>query len=210
MKDNTHYWFSVVILLVATADSSRVTIFDKIVFFIAVLLCSFIALIPNYLENLFCSERCRHPATHHPIIPVLIVFGILLTPITKIDLESLQLFAKIFILSYGSHLFLDVFTEEGIPLSITPTLFLQDPTKHYTFNDKTKSRKRVQFSQFSVLKDTSGIDQKISLFCQGTVIFYCFQLAMEVFTSLSSMEQIAVSIMMVFDYLHSIQGGIIP
>ena len=210
MKDNTHYWFSVVILLVATADTSHVTIFDKFVFFIAVLLCSFIALIPNSLENLFCSERCRHPATHHPIIPVLMVLGILLTPITKIDLDSLQLFVKIFVLSYGSHLFLDVFTKEGIPLSITPTLFLQDQTKHYTFNDKTKPRKRVQFSPLSILKDTPGIDQKISLFCQGTVVFYCLQLVYEGITSLNTIEQLPVSIMIVFDYLHSIQGGIIP
>jgi hypothetical protein len=188
MKNSTHYYFAVAIILVDIVLFNPLSMFEKLFTLPFVILAGYVALVPNKLERWLCidrkthtcTERCRHPLTHHPIIVFILLWLFSLISITPQYVSMYQLLTRIILLAYGSHLVLDVLTPEGLPLGRTPTLFYQDHTKNYTFNITTKSRKRLRFFHGAFSRDNSNINHKITLASKLIVLLYCFMLILEI------------------------------
>ncbi len=139
---------------------------------------SFISVFPNILDKYFCTdqkmktcaERCRHPLTHNPII-LLFLFLVFLGVNTENQIFCL-LVRGIF-LSIGSHLILDIFSEEGIPIGFTSTLFSQDRRKNYLFNQHTRPRLKLRLHSSLLSREERGINHRIVLLCKGVVVLAC-------------------------------------
>lgn len=148
------------------------------------ILFSFFSLLPNVLDPYFCKdrkthtclERCRHPVTHSPLIFLLLSFILSLIPL---DFTEYRLFIWFFVVSYGSHLFLDIFSHEGLPLLFRPSLFLQDHAKNYLFDFHSKPRPRLRLLSDKVLRNDLQINHRICLGCKVIVLLIGFQLIVE-------------------------------
>ena len=111
-----------------------------------------ISLIPNLLDSYSganlkyegvqlqkhrSSNQYRHPLTHSPLtmgyfLPLFFISERIPEPIIK-----LSVFA--FILGWGSHLLLDAFNPEGIPLGRKP-VYSPHPVKHYSWHQLNDTR----------------------------------------------------------------------
>ncbi len=185
MRSITHYYFSTAVILIEGIFISQISVVEQIILLPLALLVSLVAIAPNVLDKYFCldrktrtcTERCRHPITHHPVnlLVLVIIFS-------SINIETSYyglyfLLTKTFLLSYGSHLFLDMLSSEGIPIGTIPTLFCQDQTKNYRFNDLTKPRRQISIMNLS--RDSFEINNRTGLTCKIIIGLYCFQLVYE-------------------------------
>ena len=129
MKNQTHYWFALACNL---SISYFISPLPLIIWFFCLpwlLLLSLVSLIPNIFDTWFCrdqkthmcTERCRHPFTHSPLVFMVIY---LILSINPVDIAGYEYFVGFFTLSYGSHLLLDIFSQEGIPIVVHPTIFI--------------------------------------------------------------------------------------
>ncbi|PWI46988.1 hypothetical protein CEE45_13880 [Candidatus Heimdallarchaeota archaeon B3_Heim] len=208
MKNHTHFWFAFVCILGNMIIFSPFSVIDQLFLIPWVVLFSFIALIPNFLDKYFCvhrkthtcTERCRHPATHSPFALLLLSF-ILILGTDGYDWYNFMMSA--IVLAYGSHLFLDIFSHEGIPVGFIPTLFTQDPTKNYVFNTPTKPRMRIRFSTDRLSRDSRRINQRICLGCKIILIFICFLFILELKNSSFDLE----TVMNAFKWIFTLKKG---
>jgi hypothetical protein len=185
MKNSTHFFFAIAVMLGDILLFNPLSVLEKLLILPCVVLGGILAFLPNKLERwlcidqktVTCTDRCRHPLTHHPAIVVILLWGFSVIPIATPYVRPYQLLTRLVLLAYGSHLFLDMINTEGIPLGITPTLFCQDQMKNYVFNDITKSRKRLRF--FHISRDSNGINHRLTLVSKIVVFVYCFILVVE-------------------------------
>ncbi len=185
MRNLTHYYFSIAVILIEGIFISQVSVVEQIILLPLAFFVSLVAIAPNKLDKFFCldrktktcTERCRHPITHHPA-----AFFVLVALLSYITIGTSYyglyfLLTKTFLLSYGSHLLLDMLNSEGIPIGTIPTLFCQDQTKNYRFNDTTKPRRRLNIMNFS--RESFEANRRTGLICKIIIGLYCFQLVYE-------------------------------
>ena len=184
MQNHTHFWFALACILGNNILFSQFSQIEQFLLIPWAVSFSFISLSPNFLDKYFCvnrktrtcTERCRHPATHNPIVFFLLIY---ILRLGTIGFSWSYFVVEALTLAIGSHLFLDMFSHEGIPLGFIPTLFVQDPTKNYVFNDLTKPNKRLCFSTVILSRDNWNTNRYISLGCKIIIIFLCLQLLLE-------------------------------
>lgn len=185
MKNSTHYYFAVTVMLGDILLFNPLSVFEKLLIIPYVVLGGILALVPNKLEKwlcidrttAICTDRCRHPLTHHPIIVVVLLWVFSTIPIIPSYVRIYQLLTRLVLLAYGSHLILDMMTPEGLPLGLTPTLFCQDHMKNYVFNDPDRPRKRLRI--YHISRDSSNFNQKLTLTSKLIFLVYCFILIIE-------------------------------
>lgn len=184
MHNQTHFWFAFTCILSSILLFSQFSVTEQLLLIPWAVIFSLIALFPNIFDKYFCldrkthtcTERCRHPVTHSPIAFFLMI---LILTVGTIDSFWYNFMVNAIILAYGSHLFLDIFSQEGIPLGFVPTLFTQDPTKNYVFNEATKPRMRLCLSTDSFSRDNRRTNRHINLGCKIIIIFLCVHLLLE-------------------------------
>lgn len=188
MKNITHYYFAVAIILVDIWLLDPLSSLEKLLLFPVMIGAGSLTLLPNKLEKWLCidrktrtcTERCRHPLTHHPVLVFVLIWIFGLIPITPPYFRVYHLLAKMILLAIGSHLVLDMLTPEGLPLGLTPTVFCQDDTKNYSFNDITKPRMRLRLFQGIFSRDSSNANRNIILTSKLILLVYCFVLVLEI------------------------------
>ncbi|MHA1227442.1 MAG: hypothetical protein ACTSPV_11920 [Candidatus Hodarchaeales archaeon] len=170
MNNRTHFWFAFCLLMLYITFNSPFTALDQLLLVLPIASISMFAFLPNILDSFVSADssththciRSRHPLTHHPfILPSFILLPTFF--------DGLALFSHFFFLcflAYVSHLFLDLFSDEGIPLGFTPTLFLQDKNKHYLYNDVSSPRLRLIFPFFHFSRNDPLLNSRIVLLSQ--------------------------------------------
>ncbi len=194
MQDRTHFWFAFSILLLDILFLGNVKPMIQMIFLPLVVILSFSSNLPNILDKYLCldqktktcSERCRHPITHGLFV-LLILFVCILE--FKTDNQILYLFVRGIFLSIGSHLFLDVFSEEGIPVGLNPTLFYQDKHKNYLYNQYKRPRLKVHFFNNFLLRDKQIINNRIVQVCKGVVIACCLFITIDLIRNSLNIEE---------------------
>ena len=179
MKNSTHYYFAVAVMLGDILLINPLSVLEKLLIIPYVILGGTLAFLPNKLEKwlcidqvtAICTDRCRHPLTHHPAIVVVLLWIFSIIPIIPSYMRIYRLLTRLVLLAHSSHLLLDMINPEGLPLGFTPTLFFQDRMKNYAFNDATKSRKRLCI--FHISRDSSNINHKLTLTSKLIVLIYC-------------------------------------
>ncbi|MHA1226529.1 MAG: metal-dependent hydrolase [Candidatus Hodarchaeales archaeon] len=165
MNNRTHFWFAFCLLMLDVIFNSPFTALDQLILVLPIASISMIALLPNMLDSFFSADsftytrcfRSRHPLTHSPL--VLLSFILLPTLFEELAFFSYAFF--LCFLAYASHLFLDLFSDQGIPLGFVPTLFLQDKTKHYTYNDVSSPRLRLVFPFFHFSRNDPLLNSRV-------------------------------------------------
>ncbi len=146
MKNSTHYLFAVGLLNLYTLLFIKDPLLRWLFLSLSFPL-SGVSLIPNLLdsytaanlkyEGVQLKHRARHPLTHSPwtlgyFLPFYYIFEMLSEPILLVTVFLL-------VLGWFSHLFLDAFNPEGIPLGKKP-IYLPHPVKHYSWRERTNTR----------------------------------------------------------------------
>ena len=144
MKNSTHYFFGVGLLnlfyLIYIKDPVLAWLFLVLSFPLGAF-----SVLPNLLDayttNLQYDRglkcRVRHPLTHSPwtlgyFVPFYYIVEMSSDPVFLITIFTLAL-------GWFSHLFLDAFNPEGIPLGKKP-IYLPHPVKHYSWQNRSKTR----------------------------------------------------------------------
>jgi len=144
MKNSTHYIFAIGLLnlfiLIFIQDPVLAWLFLVLSFPLGAF-----SVIPNLLDtyttNLQYEKglkcRVRHPLTHSPytlgyFFPLYYIVEMFSDPVFLIAIFTLAL-------GWFSHLFLDTFNPEGIPLGKKP-IYLPHPVKHYSWQKRSKTR----------------------------------------------------------------------
>lgn len=180
MKNTTHYYFAVAIILIDIWFLNPLSTLEKLLLSPVVIGAGSLTLLPNKLENWFCidrktrtcTDRCRHPLTHHPGLVLVLIWIFEMIPILPQYYQLYHLLTRMILLSFSSHLILDLLTPEGLPLGLTPTLFCQDEMKNYSFNDTTRPRMRLRLFQGIVSRDSSNVNRKITLASKLILLAY--------------------------------------
>ncbi|MFX1515752.1 MAG: metal-dependent hydrolase [Promethearchaeota archaeon] len=155
MKNSTHYLFGLGLLnlfiLIFIKDSILAWLFLALSFPLGAF-----SVIPNILDTYTINlqyeralkNRIRHPLTHSPwtlpgyFFPLFYIVDIFSDPLLTIIIYMLAL-------GWFSHLFLDCFNPEGIPLGKKP-IYSPHPVKHYSWQTrnttKTLSLARIPFN----------------------------------------------------------------
>ena len=184
MYNSTHYWFSFTSILGYILLLSHLSVTEQILLILWIPIISFISLIPNIFDKYFCKdyetqtcvERCRHPITHSPYTFFMLI---LILTLVNNSSTSYKFIANAIIIAWGTHLLLDMFSQEGIPLGFVPTLFTQDPTKNYVFNESTRPRMRLHVPTKRIIRDDSTTNKHIRLLCKIAVFYLCVQLLLD-------------------------------
>ena len=208
MRNTTHYFFSLAVIFIEGLFISRISVTELIILFPLAFLVSVSGIAPNLLDSFFCldrnmktcTERCRHPLTHHPATFLTLVLILSLINIETTYYGLYFLLTKTFLLSYGSHLLLDMMSYEGIPIGTTPTLFCQDQSKNYRFNEITKPRKRLLIPIMKFSRVSRVTNRRMTIFCLIIIGFYSFLVFLELYHDLSK-------IMFIWDILNELMGG---
>lgn len=148
MKNQTHYIFAVAVMNIYLS----IVIHDILTLWIYFLLSfplGFLSLLPNYidmnlgyspryeridLDQRFILTQYRHPLSHSPLTILYFL------PLIYIgDGSNISLFSWLLLISWSSHLILDVFSTPGIPLGIK-SLYLNHPVKHYVWKEPSNGR----------------------------------------------------------------------
>ncbi|MHA2366959.1 MAG: metal-dependent hydrolase [Candidatus Hodarchaeales archaeon] len=190
MDNSTHYWFSFALIVCVTLFTIQPPLDKQIVTFLLIIPFNLISVLPNLIDSYFCvdrksrtcTERCRHPFTHHPLLFITLVFFLSAVNVNSGYYEFYDILSAVFLIAFGSHLLLDMISKEGLPLSLKPALFNQDQSKNYTFNEKTQGTKKLRFPLIGSSRNDYKINQRITLACKGIIILYCFRLFYEVGT----------------------------
>lgn len=177
MNDWTHYWVAFVVIILESTLFHRFSLLEQLALIPIAGVLSYCAVLPNKLDKFFSItpkthtrvERSRHPASHHPLL-IVFVFLLYILVYSKdlVKLEFLYLF-KLGFYAFGSHLLLDSFTKEGLPLGLAPSLFAQDLTKYYSYHDNYNSRGKFQL-QKNIYSDDIRYNRLLVYFCQGFVV----------------------------------------
>ena len=189
MKNYTHFWFAFACVLVNNTQFNQFSLSEQLLLIPVALFVAITSFLPNILDKYACNYRkkktciirCRHPVTHSPLTLFILVIALKLV---TIGYSWSGFVIETFFIATGSHLFLDIFSEEGIPLGLKPTLFVQDYTKNYAFNDHTKPRMRLRFRTdryFPNSRNTGQINSYISLGSKLIVLFLCLQVLWELY-----------------------------
>ena len=208
MQNQTHYWFAFACNLSFIYFGSDFSMINRLLLLLLIPIVSWIALLPNILDRYFCrdretqtcTEKCRHPVTHGPFVFLLAI--VILTQNTSTN-SWYGLIVSTFILAYGSHLFLDIFSHEGIPLGFLPTLFLQDPAKNYVFNSHEKRRMRLRMPTDRFLRDNRRTNHCI---CLGSKLII-FLIGLQFILDLKDVRLDYEMLINVVQYLNSLQMG---
>jgi len=202
MDNSTHYWFSFALIILNTVLMTQRSLYEQILILIIVIPLNLISIVPNVLDKFFCvdrktricTERCRHPITHHPMLFILLIAFLSVIDVSSQYYFLYHILSEIILLSFGSHLVLDMVSKEGIPLSFSPTLFSQDQSKNYGCNETTTPKLRLKIPKIILSRDDYRTNLQISMLCKGIVALYCFQLFYNVIQSSNSMEFILRSL----------------
>ena len=154
MKNITHYLFSLGLTNLFLLSSSRSPLMACVTVILS-LFCSFMSLIPNFLDqqvsinfesNGVYLPRYRHPLSHSPWTMLYFIPIIYLTNV--LGNEILQILSYLMAISWLSHLILDSFDSGGIPLGRKP-IYSNHPIKHYQFKISDNKIKRLRFIKIS-------------------------------------------------------------
>ena len=180
MKNATHFYFAVAIILTDLWLLNSISLLEKAILIPVVIGAGSLSLLPNKLEAWLCidqkthtcADRCRHPLTHHPGILLGFIWLFDILPVLPQYYHLYHLLTRMILLSFSSHLILDLLTPEGLPLGRTPTLFCQDEMKNYSFNDTTRPRLRLRLFQGIVSRDSSNVNRKITFISKLVLLVY--------------------------------------
>jgi hypothetical protein len=186
MRNITHYYFAVAIILIDIWVLNPVSPLEKLFLSPVVIGAGFLALLPNKLDAWFCidrktrtcTERCRHPLTHHPGFLLGLIWCFEILPVLPQYYQLYHLLTRMILISFSSHLVLDLLTPEGLPLGRTPTLFCQDEMKNYSFNDTMRPRIRLRLFQGIVSRDSSNVNEKIILASKSILLAHSVMLVL--------------------------------
>ena len=144
MKNSTHYLFAVGLLNLFTLLFIKDPILAWLFLVLSFPLGGF-SVIPNLLDTYTINlqyerglkHRIRHPLTHSPwtlgyFFPLYYIGEMSSDPVFLIAIITL-------VLGWFSHLFLDTFNPEGIPLGKKP-IYIPHPVKHYSWQNRSKTR----------------------------------------------------------------------
>ena len=189
MNNQTHYWFAFCVLILVTSLEQTFSQIDQIVLFPVACLISSLALLPNKLDELINIDhhtntqilRSRHPLSHHPLLLIGIFLCYLSIEAQWQNLHPYLYFGLLGIISYGSHFVLDVFTTGGLPLGLTPSLFAQDPTKHYSYQRDVNLGHFLRLGR-SIARDDPRYNQWLTYICQSVVFIHGMSLLTAILT----------------------------
>ncbi|MHA1975102.1 MAG: metal-dependent hydrolase [Candidatus Hodarchaeales archaeon] len=147
MKDSTHVLFALgllnLLVLLFVPDPTQAWLLT-----ISTPVLSVISILPNKLDQVLGSSldryiadrsitKYRHPFSHSPytlgyFLPLIYLAG-------SLSIGILERFVMLVVMSWFSHLLLDAFTENGIPLGKKPVI-QNNPKKHYHWIQNSKAR----------------------------------------------------------------------
>jgi hypothetical protein len=219
MRNTTHFYFAVAIILFDIWFLNPLSTLEKLFLSPVVIGAGSLTLLPNRLEVWFCidrktrtcTDRCRHPLTHHPGLVLGLIWCFEILPILPQYYQLYHLITRMILLSFSSHLVLDLLSPEGIPLGRTPTLFCQDETKNYSFNDITRPRLRLRLFHGIVSRDRSDINEKITLISKAMLFAHGIALVLGILADpemLISLYQPVLT--QVNGWIIILQGGLKP
>ena len=184
MQNLTHFWFAFACILSYNVIFNHFLLTEQLLLLPWIVFFSFISLCLNFFDKYFCLhrktrtciDRCRHPATHSPFTLFLLVITL---RFFTISFSWPNFIIEAFTLAIGSHLLLDILSQEGIPLGFTPTLFVQDSTKNYVFNDHSKPRMKLHLPSNIFSRDNWETNHYISLGSKIIILFLYLQLLLD-------------------------------
>jgi hypothetical protein len=153
VKNSTHYFFSLGLSNLYLLNNQGN---DPIISRISVVLslfCSIVSILPNFLDQQVSIKyeyegvqlpRYRHPLSHSPWT-VFYFFPLLyLGEVTGVIF--IQIVAVLLVISWLSHLFLDLLNPGGIPIG-KGAIFNNHPLKHYQFMLTSRKHRRLRLAR---------------------------------------------------------------
>jgi len=189
MRYLTHFWFSLAMYFIITLVTGVSTVerFSLNKIFSTIFLILVFNKVPNWYDSQISIDRAtgiklsrmRHPLSHNPFI-VQVYFFLLLSirsAIGEIIGHDFYLMAvSIALIVWDSHLLLDIFTIEGIPLGLRSAIS-QNPHKNYSL--EYFGKKSGTFSLGTKSSESEDLNKTINLISILIIVFYLFDLLIE-------------------------------
>lgn len=192
MRYQTHVWSSIAVycLILLVTGVSPVEQFSVSQTLSTIFLILVLNKAPNWFDSKLSIDgatgvklpRMRHPLSHNPFVVQL--YFILLFSIGSVaeglmGIEFYSMVVSIVMIVWDSHLLLDLFTIEGIPLGLRPAI-TQNPHKNYAFEDLSK--KSGVFSLSKRSSESDDLNRGAILISTVIIVFYLINLFVELTT----------------------------